>query len=1181
MASEKKKLSNPFSTGGGGSHFEAHVQSSFVALMLSDGFAPCLPCWPIKEIKLQGKIDGFDIDDLIVFAENQQTGEQRRLLGQIKHSVAITIGSPVFEEVIQAAWADFNNHHVFTQGKDIIALITGPVNAIDQKNVQWLLDHAKHTKNSMEFFRDVEQANFSPSKSKEKLEVFRHHLKTANSGDDVTDDMVYCFFNHFHLLGYDLGKETGVILSLLHSHISQFQKQQPQWVWARIVDVVQTWNQHAGTVIRDKLPEDLLDVFKRKSKVEEIPKELKSAHKTEETDWLRHSDGGYLALAALIGSWNEKSDSDITVVCKLLDVDYKEWLSKARDILHASDTPLILNNGVWKVTRREELLELLGSSILDQNLDTFREIAEKVLNEEDPAFDLSPDERFAAGIHGKVPKYSGVLSQGVSEGLALLGSNSDFFTNCSFSKTDSVSLLTVRGVLGNASWKKWGSLNNILPNLAEAAPKEFLEQVENALLLKPCPFDELFAQEGNGLTGGNYLTGLLWALEGLAWDEQHFVRACCMLGELATHDPGGNWANRPSNSIVSILLPWLPQTLAPIEKRKVAIKSILGENPAIGWKLLLQLLPDQHQTSSGTHKPQWRKVIPEDWEKDVSHSEYWEQATLYAELAVKTAGKDFERVSELIKYFDHLPPTSFDEFIKSFSSQEISGLPEEKKKIIWDQLTIFVNKHRKFSNAKWALPEESLVEIEAVANTLAPEDLFNRYQYLFSGRDMDLFEEKGNWAEQHKKLEGRRETAIRELLAEKGLDVIIQFVNAVSSSREVGHTLGSIADYQIDISLLPRLLTTEDNKLKAFIGAYLWRRRHIKGWEWADNLITSEWTKEQLGQFLAYLPFEKDAWDRAQSWLQDNEIEYWSNTHANAYDAKEGLEEAVEKLIQYGRPRAAIECLEKIRADNQDINTDQCIQALLAGVNSDELSGTLDDYHFVELIKYLQSDSTVDQNDLFRVEWVYLPLLDGSNGAMPKLLENKLASDPDFFCEVIQLLYRSKKEENRQQETSETKKAIATNAWKLLRNWKIPPGIESNGDFNPTMFKAWLQKTKEICSTSGHLEVAYINVGEVLIYTPEDSEGLWINRTIANALNCKDAADLRTGYRTGTFNSRGVHWVDPTGAPEMELAAQFRQKAEAIEDAGFQRFATTLKGISDGYEREAERNIAEFRLENE
>jgi hypothetical protein len=66
---------------------------------------------------------------------------------------------------------------------------------------------------------------------------------------------------------------------------------------------------------------------------------------------------------------------------------------------------------------------------------------------------------------------------------------------------------------------------------------------------------------------------------------------------------------------------------------------------------------------------------------------------------------------------------------------------------------------------------------------------------------------------------------------------------------------------------------------------------------------------------------------------------------------------------------------------------------------------------------------------------------------------------------------------------------------------------------------------------------------------------------------------MRNGFRTGTYNSRGVHWVDPTGKPERELAEQFRSKAEEIENAGFQRFAVTLRGLADGYDREAERII--------
>lgn len=39
--------------------------------------------------------------------------------------------------------------------------------------------------------------------------------------------------------------------------------------------------------------------------------------------------------------------------------------------------------------------------------------------------------------------------------------------------------------------------------------------------------------------GRNYMTGLLWAMETLAWDAEYLTRVIVILGELAARDPGG------------------------------------------------------------------------------------------------------------------------------------------------------------------------------------------------------------------------------------------------------------------------------------------------------------------------------------------------------------------------------------------------------------------------------------------------------------------------------------------------------------------------------------------------------------------------------------------------------------------------------------------------------------------
>jgi hypothetical protein len=95
-------------------------------------------------------------------------------------------------------------------------------------------------------------------------------------------------------------------------------------------------------------------------------------------------------------------------------------------------------------------------------------------------------------------------------------------------------------------------------------------------------------------------------------------------------------------------------------------------------------------------------------------------------------------------------------------------------------------------------------------------------------------------------------------------------------------------------------------------------------------------------------------------------------------------------------------------------------------------------------------------------------------------------------------------------------------------------------------------------------------LGHALIHVPPDSDGLWIHRSAATALNAKDAEDMRNGFLAELYNSRGVHWVDPTGTPERELATEYRAQAEAVENAGYHRLATVLRDLAVSYEREAD-----------
>ncbi len=899
-------------------------------------------------------------------------------------------------------------------------------------------------------------------------------------------------------------------------------------------------------------------------------------HQTN-SDWNQHEYASELAIANLLGAWNELNEADLQIVCQFTNgEDYAKWIPKLREMLQQAISPVTFMNGRWQVIDRKGMWQALGGRIFDDTLEVLKQCAVTVLSERDPQFDLPPDKRFAANIYRKIPKYSSGFRKGLAETLALLGTNPDALTYCSLHKPKDTADLAVREIFENADWVLWGSLNDHLPVLAEAAPNEFLDAVENALDQSPCPVEELFSQEGDPVTGNNYMTGLLWALETLAWDADHLVRVCVILGNLAARDPGGHSLNRPANSLAEIILPCHPQNIAPIEKRKiekreVAVKRLINEVPDVAWNLLISLLPNQHQMSLETRKPVWRDTVPDNGSVRVSEEEYQEQVDSYAEMAVSMASDDIDKLTELVGNLNNLSEPSIDKLLDHLSSEEICGKPEDHRLRLWTKLTELTAIHERVS------------KIKDVAEKLAPQNPFNLHRILFSHNDLALYE--GTWGdpqqeqklEQHRqKLEQRRQQAIKEIMV-GGMDMILKFAESVEAPWFVGQSLGIIAQAETDKRILPALLETEKTKLALFTSAYVSCRQDVNGWEWVDGFNTSNWSVAQIGQFLSYLPFTEESWGRVTTWLGKSEKEYWTKTSANPYQTDSDLGFAIDKLIAYDRPHAAIACLSKMTHSNQPLDKTRSVKALMDAISSPESPQEMDAHNIIEIIKALQDDPDTDPDDLCQIEWTYLNLLNGyyHRDASPKALENGLASDPNFFCKVIRHIYRSKKETEPAKEFSEQEKAIAENAYKLLDKWKAPPGTQSDGQFLPEQFTEWLNRTKEACDESGHLEVALLHIGKVLTHAPPDPKGLWIHRTVASALNAKDAKKMRDGFRIGIYNSQGRSF-GPTGEPERERAEKYKQKAEDVENADYHRFAVTLRKLVDGYEREAEIYDAEY-----
>ena len=202
-------------------------------------------------------------------------------------------------------------------------------------------------------------------------------------------------------------------------------------------------------------------------------------------------------------------------------------------------------------------------------------------------------------------------------------------------------------------------------------------------------------------------------------------------------------------------------------------------------------------------------MILEDRNKEVTAKEYWNQNLIYAEMAVEIVKSDFYKLTELIRNLDHLPRPSFENVIEYLSSKDITNRTENERTKLWTELIDLISKHKRFSEAKWALEPKMVMKIEEVAKLHAPLNPLNRYHLLFSNKAFNLFDEKGDWKEQQQQLEEQRNEAVKQILDYGGLEAVIEFAKVVELPFNVGLSLSFINELVVDLAILPVLIQTK------------------------------------------------------------------------------------------------------------------------------------------------------------------------------------------------------------------------------------------------------------------------------------------------------------------------------------------------------------------------------------
>jgi len=557
--------------------------------------------------------------------------------------------------------------------------------------------------------------------------------------------------------------------------------------------------------------------------------------------------------------------------------------------------------------------------------------------------------------------------------------------------------------------------------------------------------------------------------------------------------------------------------------------------------------------------------------------EFWEFSSAVAQRLLE----DVERVPDhWVDLVDRLSRIPFPERVATVGRLgELASSPtlaDELRGRLWNQLDKLVRHHRAFPDAEWSLPSHELDQIAEVARAFAPSDPVEAHSWLFAEHLPDMGE-PADPAAQQARVDAARSVAVADELRAEGIDGLIRIAQAVNFPVSVGSAAAAQASSELDDSVVS-LLDSDDNKLANMSSGYSFVRARALGLGWIrerlKNIAGRPLAQARLLQVSSELP---EAWSILSELGKDVEEAYWKEfaTWGRGHDFKY-INETARALLTFGRPIAALDLLSLyVRQEGSAVSEEIVLEALEQLVShTPQHEGEverLSSYELESLLDYLR-DSEVPEERLGMLEWQLLPAR-GFDARSP-VLERRLARNPAFFVDVLSLVYRSRGDEG---EETEVPGHVASNAYRLLSDWKIVPGAMEPGDeVNEEALFSWVEVARQLLAERGRAEVGDVHIGKVLSHDVGDKDGLWPSRPVRNLIEKIASPELEEGFEVEIYNNRGatVRSLTAGGDQERELAKTFLEKAEPIRDE-WPRTAAVLASLARGYERQARREDEE------
>jgi hypothetical protein len=505
---------------------------------------------------------------------------------------------------------------------------------------------------------------------------------------------------------------------------------------------------------------------------------------------------------------------------------------------------------------------------------------------------------------------------------------------------------------------------------------------------------------------------------------------------------------------------------------------------------------------------------------------------------------------------------------------------------IWEVLRAKAAQHREFENAKWALPADAVTEIETTAQRFEPTDPTERYGWLFKQDMPTLSNTKrfNNFAAYDAALMEARATAVTEIADAASWPGLRSFAVSTEYSWIVGKALAQAGRFEYESELLS-LLAAPDRLEVNFASGYFSERFRAAGWNWLErHLRSGVLSPIQSAKLLLDSNDYPKSWETAEKLGDLVAAIYWKEfvPYGLGPDFPH-VDFVAERLLSANRPDSALALITIYSRERDGLSLARAeliargLEDLLSRQSEATPSRFPSHFELRELLDALEG-SELPRDRVARLEWAYLPAL--GYDARPAALSTMLSQDPNFFVDIIRRIYRPRDRDEAQEEAASNaeedtvdeaqKRAIATNAYRLLMEWKDVPGQREDGSVDAEALENWVNDVRAKLRESGHLEAGDIRIGHVLAWGPADPDGARPCLAVRNLIEKLESDDLEQGLGTELRNSRGVtsRGVYDGGEQERALAETYLAEAKQFTDR-WPRTAAMLRRLGECYGQEA------------